>query len=159
MADQYEDLEAVLGESVRALRIDRRLTQVELADSRTCRWGPEETRKWSRIGDFHHRESGARVESRCVLQALAPAVATFNPLQPVDSRGSTQRRGPRRVRRVRQLTYRQVAVVEVWAWVVEWARSPADPASGHYVFAYAPEWIATGVELSPLEMPLSRAPV
>jgi serine/threonine-protein kinase HipA len=34
----------------------------------------------------------------------------------------------------------------------------ADPDSGRYVFAYAPEWIATGVELSPLEMPLRERP-
>ena len=32
MANQYEDLEKLLGASVRALRIERRLTQVELAE-------------------------------------------------------------------------------------------------------------------------------
>lgn len=56
------------------------------------------------------------------------------------------------------MTYRQVAVVEVWAWGSRVGAVAADPASGHYVFAYAPEWIATGVELSPLEMPLRERP-
>jgi transcriptional regulator with XRE-family HTH domain len=102
MADQYEDLEAVLGESVRALRIDRRLTQVELAELANVS-----------VGALKNLESGRGSATSTIvrvvhalnqdawLQALAPAVATFNPLNLVDSRGSTQRRGPRRVRRVR----------------------------------------------------------
>lgn len=56
------------------------------------------------------------------------------------------------------MSYRQVRVIEVWAWGSRVGAVAADPESGRYVFAYAPEWIATGVELSPLEMPLRELP-
>lgn len=56
------------------------------------------------------------------------------------------------------MTYRQVGLVEVWAWGRRVGAVAADPTSGRYVFAYTPEWIATGVELSPLEMPLRERP-
>lgn len=56
------------------------------------------------------------------------------------------------------MTYRQVDVVEVWAWGARVGAVAPDPRSGRYVFAYAPEWIATGVELSPLETPLRERP-
>ena len=56
------------------------------------------------------------------------------------------------------MTYRQVGVVEVWAWGGRVGAVAADPDSGRYVFAYAPEWIATGIELAPLEMPLRERP-
>jgi serine/threonine-protein kinase HipA len=56
------------------------------------------------------------------------------------------------------VTYRQVRVIEVWAWDVRVGATAADPESGRYVFAYDPEWVANGVELSPLEMPLRERP-
>ncbi|MFZ1063639.1 MAG: type II toxin-antitoxin system HipA family toxin [Acidimicrobiales bacterium] len=56
------------------------------------------------------------------------------------------------------MTYRQTRVIEVWAWGSRVGAVAADPDSGRYVFAYAPEWIATGVELSPLMMPLRERP-
>lgn len=56
------------------------------------------------------------------------------------------------------MTYQQVDVVEVWAWGRRVGAVAEDPATGRYVFAYAPEWNASGVELSPLEMPLRLEP-
>ena len=56
------------------------------------------------------------------------------------------------------MTYRQAPVVEVWAWGARVGAVAADPSSGRYVFAYAPEWVASGVELSPLLMPLRARP-
>jgi transcriptional regulator with XRE-family HTH domain len=100
MANQYEDLEAVLGASVRALRIDRRLTQAELAELANVS-----------VGALKNLESGRGSATRTLvrvahalgqdwwLHALAPAALPFNPLDLIVPRGSTQRRGPRRVRR------------------------------------------------------------
>jgi serine/threonine-protein kinase HipA len=56
------------------------------------------------------------------------------------------------------VTYRQVGLVEVWAWGKRVGAVAADPESGRYVFAFDPQWIATGVELSPLQMPLRERP-
>jgi serine/threonine-protein kinase HipA len=56
------------------------------------------------------------------------------------------------------VTYRQVGVIEVWAWGSRVGAVAADPESGRYVFAFTPEWVASGVELSPLEMPLRERP-
>jgi serine/threonine-protein kinase HipA len=56
------------------------------------------------------------------------------------------------------VTYRQAGVIEVWAWGRRVGAVAADPSSGRYVFAYAPEWISTGFELSPLEMALRERP-
>jgi serine/threonine-protein kinase HipA len=56
------------------------------------------------------------------------------------------------------MTYRQVDLLEVWAWD-EWVGALArDPGTGRYVFAFTPEWTARGVELSPLVMPLREEP-
>lgn len=56
------------------------------------------------------------------------------------------------------MTYRQVKYVEVWAWGSRVGVVAPDPTTGRYVFAYIPTWIATGVELSPLKMPLREQP-
>jgi serine/threonine-protein kinase HipA len=56
------------------------------------------------------------------------------------------------------VSYRQVDVIEVRAWGTRVGAVAADPSSGVYVFAYANEWIATGIELSPLRMPLRERP-
>jgi serine/threonine-protein kinase HipA len=56
------------------------------------------------------------------------------------------------------VTYHQTHVIEVWAWGARVGAVAADPRSGRYVFAYAPEWVATGFELSPLNMPLRARP-
>ena len=52
------------------------------------------------------------------------------------------------------MSYRPVDVVEVRAWDRRVGAVALDPGTGLYGFAYAPEWIETGIELAPLTMPL-----
>lgn len=99
MTNQFEDLEITLGESMRALRIDRRLTQVELA-----------ARANVSVGALKNLENGRGSNTTTLvrvvhvlgqdqwLQALAPSAPTFNPLVLLESRTSAPRRAPRRVR-------------------------------------------------------------
>lgn len=47
-----------------------------------------------------------------------------------------------------------VEVVEVRAWGRTVGAVTNDPATGAYAFEYTPDWIASGVELSPLHLPL-----
>ncbi len=54
------------------------------------------------------------------------------------------------------MTYLPVEVVEVRAWADRVGAVALDPASGYYVFEYAPTWQARGIELAPTTMPLSR---
>jgi serine/threonine-protein kinase HipA len=56
------------------------------------------------------------------------------------------------------VTYRQVAVIGVHYGDARVGAVAADPNTGRYVFQYSPEWIAGGVELSPLHMPLRTEP-
>ena len=56
------------------------------------------------------------------------------------------------------MTPRHVEVVEVWAWGERVGAVAQAPSSARYVFAYTPEWIEGGVELSPLTTPLREAP-
>ena len=43
--------------------------------------------------------------------------------------------------------------IEVRAWGKRVGAVALDPRWGYYAFAYAPEWLATGIELAPLRMP------
>lgn len=52
------------------------------------------------------------------------------------------------------MSYQPVDVVEVYAWGRLVGAVARNPASAHYAFEYAPEWVRTGVELAPLHMPL-----
>jgi transcriptional regulator with XRE-family HTH domain len=100
MANQHEDLEEELGASARALRIDRGLTQVELAERANVS-----------VGALKNLESGRGSTTRTLvkvahalgqdswLHALAPTVASFNPLDLIAPRGSSKRNERRRVRR------------------------------------------------------------
>lgn len=54
------------------------------------------------------------------------------------------------------MAYTPVAAVEVTAWGLRVGAVAPDPRLGAYVFEYYPDWIARGIELAPLEMPLSR---
>ena len=57
------------------------------------------------------------------------------------------------------MSYHPTDIVEVRAWnQLVGAVGPAHPGTGAYGFAYAPEWIAGGVELAPLMMPLRPEP-
>jgi serine/threonine-protein kinase HipA len=51
------------------------------------------------------------------------------------------------------MTFVSVEVIEVRAWGHTVGAVVADPATGAYAFEYTPEWIASGVQLSPLHMP------
>ncbi len=54
------------------------------------------------------------------------------------------------------MAYTPVQAVEVTAWGHRVGAVAADPGVGAYVFEYYPDWIARGIELAPLEMPISR---
>jgi transcriptional regulator with XRE-family HTH domain len=100
VANHYEELEITLGASVRALRIDHRLTQTELAELANLSVGALKNLE-------NGRGSTTTTLTRVVhalgqdqwLQSLAPKVATFNPLDLIEHRGTSQGRTPRRVRR------------------------------------------------------------
>ena len=53
--------------------------------------------------------------------------------------------------------YRPVEVVEVWIWGRQVGAVALDPRLGYYAFEYAPEFIASGIELAPLTMPRAQA--
>jgi serine/threonine-protein kinase HipA len=53
--------------------------------------------------------------------------------------------------------YKQIEIVEVWAWDRLVGAVALDPKLGFYAFEYAPAFIASGIELSPLAMPLKQA--
>ncbi|MHB1088791.1 MAG: helix-turn-helix domain-containing protein [Acidimicrobiales bacterium] len=103
MSSQFEELERTLGESVRALRIDRRLTQVELA-----------ARANVSVGALKNLENGRGSNTTTLvrvvhvlghdewLRALAPSAPTFNPLDLLEPRTSPTRHGARRVRAPRR---------------------------------------------------------
>lgn len=54
--------------------------------------------------------------------------------------------------------YKAVPAVTVHAWGKKVGAVARDPRLHAYAFEYAPEWIATGIELAPLHMPLRASP-
>lgn len=54
--------------------------------------------------------------------------------------------------------YKPVLAISVSAWGQKVGAVARDPRLRAYSFEYAPEWIATGIELSPLHMPLRAQP-
>lgn len=56
------------------------------------------------------------------------------------------------------MSYRSTDLVEVSAWGRRVGAVALDPTSGWYAFAYADEWLDTGIELAPLHMPLRSEP-
>lgn len=54
--------------------------------------------------------------------------------------------------------YKAVPAVTVHAWGKKVGAVARDPRLRAYSFEYAPEWIASGIELAPLQMPLRAAP-
>jgi transcriptional regulator with XRE-family HTH domain len=99
MPGPEEKLEATLGASVRALRLDRRLTQLELAERANVSLGAVKNLEGG-------RGSSTTTLVRVVhalghdnwLELLRPARPTFNPLDLVDQRRRAPSSGPRRVR-------------------------------------------------------------
>lgn len=51
------------------------------------------------------------------------------------------------------MSFAGVDVVEVWAWGELVGAVALDPATDAYAFEYTPDWIARGIELSPLHLP------
>lgn len=54
------------------------------------------------------------------------------------------------------MSIKKVEVVRVYAWGRFVGAVALDP-SGHYAFEYDPKFVASGIELAPLQMPLERA--
>jgi serine/threonine-protein kinase HipA len=54
------------------------------------------------------------------------------------------------------MPYTPVAAAEVTAWGLRVGAVAPDPRLGSYVFEYYPDWIARGIELAPLHMPINR---
>lgn len=55
------------------------------------------------------------------------------------------------------MAYQPVGVVEVVAWGDRVGAVALDPATGYYVFEYAPTWQTRGIELAPTTMPLGQS--
>jgi serine/threonine-protein kinase HipA len=56
------------------------------------------------------------------------------------------------------VSYEPAPAIEVLAWGHRVGAVGLDPATGWYAFAYAPEWLVSGIELAPLHMPLRIEP-
>lgn len=56
------------------------------------------------------------------------------------------------------MTYAPIIAIEVRCWGRQVGAVAKNPDSGHYAFAYAPDWVDSGVELAPLHMPLTVEP-
>ena len=56
------------------------------------------------------------------------------------------------------MAYRPVPALEVVAWGRRVGALALDPGTGWYAFQYDPAWVASGVELAPLHMPLREEP-
>ena len=54
--------------------------------------------------------------------------------------------------------YKTVEKIEVSAWNEKVGAVVLDPLSGYYVFAYYPQFIKLGIELAPIQMPMSSSP-
>jgi len=56
------------------------------------------------------------------------------------------------------MAYEAVDLLQVWAWGHRVGALMLNDASGFYAFSYDRDWIARGIELSPLRMALRTAP-
>lgn len=54
------------------------------------------------------------------------------------------------------MTYQPVDAIEVWMWGRRVGALAENPRSGWYAFRFDPEWVAGGVEIAPLHMPLDE---
>lgn len=63
---------------------------------------------------------------------------------------------PARKARQKSAAYRRVDRVEVFLWGEQVGAVALDPRFGYYVFAYAPAFLKSGIEPSPLHMPLNN---
>lgn len=103
-----DELEAVLGRNIRALRVSAGFTQVELAERANVS-----------LGALRHLEGGAGANTTTLvkvlralgatewLDALAPPPAVFSPVAKLidqQRESSKRRKGPPRVRRARNVS-------------------------------------------------------
>jgi serine/threonine-protein kinase HipA len=56
-------------------------------------------------------------------------------------------------------SYKHVNLVDVHQWGKRIGAVALDPAYGYHVFSYTPEFLATGIEPAPLQMPTAKGPV
>ena len=56
----------------------------------------------------------------------------------------------------RRATFQPVTTLEVSIWDTRVGAVALDPATGHYAFEYAQPFLASGLDLAPIAMPLSR---
>jgi serine/threonine-protein kinase HipA len=61
----------------------------------------------------------------------------------------------KRAARTKATGYKHVGHVDVYLWDKLMGAVQLDPGYGYYAFAYAPEFIRSGIEPSPLQMPLN----
>ncbi|MHB1208991.1 MAG: helix-turn-helix transcriptional regulator [Acidimicrobiales bacterium] len=103
MTSQFEDLVTKLGESVRALRIDHRLTQVELAKRANVSVGAVKNLETGRGSNTTTLVRVVHVLGHDDwLSALTPSAPVFNPLDLLATPATSSRRGPRRVQHSEQ---------------------------------------------------------
>ena len=55
-------------------------------------------------------------------------------------------------------SYKHVNVIDVHQWGQRIGAVAMDPVYGFYVFSYTPEFMASGIELAPLQMPTTKGP-
>ncbi len=55
-------------------------------------------------------------------------------------------------------SYKHVNVIDVHQWGNRIGAVALDPTYGFYVFSYTPEFMASGIEPAPLQMPTARGP-
>lgn len=63
---------------------------------------------------------------------------------------------PKKSNRKKVATYKHVTRVEVFLWDQLMGAAVLDPVYGYYAFAYAPAFLESGIEPSPLQMPLNN---
>ena len=161
---QTDELEQRLGERLRALRIQRDLTQAELAEVANVSLGALKRLERGRGSTTTTLVSVLRaLGQERWLDALGsgalPLQPTRRPRGPQQARGKVFRcpqGAPSKVGH--RMTYQPTDVIEVLAWGDRVGAVALDPGTGWYAFAYAPEWVERDFELAPLHMPLRSEP-
>ena len=158
---QTDELEQRLGERLRSLRIQRDLTQAELAEAaNVLARRPQEARAGHGVHDDHTRQRAARPRpgalARCTGADALPSSTHSTSSRPATGRAAQVLRRPQGApsKVEHPMTYQPTDVIEVLAWGRPRRRGGPRPGTGWYAFAYAPEWVDGGFELAPLHMPL-----
>ena len=158
-----EELEAQLGQQIRGLRLRRNVDQqtlaaqagvalsalknVESGKGATLKTLLKVLRALDRLDWLQSLSPAVSVSPMQLLQTQSPPPTRILASQPIDGLRLTAFRP----------MYRTVAVVEVRIWGRLVGAVTRDPRLDYYAFEYAPEFIASRIELAPLTMPLSAA--